>query len=195
MLDFLSMKHPVTFDLGGVLTYAIYAHEGQLRDYTGEHYVNHPTAVAKILMQHGANEQDGELEVFGALLHDAVEDSNGKVTLESIMDRFGPIDPVRAAELVEIIRYTTKISKKEDGNRARRIAIDAAHYASGGEKSQNIKVADLLHNLPEMAKHNPEFAKKYLLEKEALLKVLTKAKPSLRKEAEELIERLKIELL
>lgn len=191
MIDILSMDRPVKFDFDGVLTYAFYAHEGQVRDFTGEPYVSHPIAVAKILIAHGAD----ELEVFGALLHDAVEDSKGKVTLESIMERFGPLDKSKAEELVEIVRFVTKISKKEDGNRARRIAADAAHYASGGEKSQNIKIADFLHNLPEMAKNNREFAKKYVLEKEALLKVLTKARPSLRQEAEVLIASLKKELL
>ena len=191
MIDILSMNHPVKFDFDGVLTYAFYAHEGQVREFTGEPYVTHPIAVAKILIDHGAD----ELEVFGALLHDTVEDSKGKVTLESIRERFGAIDPIRAEELVDIVRFVTKISKKEDGNRARRIAADAAHYSAGGEKSQNIKIADFLHNLPEMAKSNREFAKRYVLEKEALLKVLTKARASLRQEAEVLIARLKQELL
>ena len=191
MIDTLSMNYPTKFNFGGVLAYAMYAHSGQVRNFTGEPYVTHPIAVAKILIAHGAD----ELEVFGGLLHDAVEDSKGKVTLESIMERFGALDHIRAEELVDIVRYVTKVSKKEDGNRARRIAADAAHYALGGEKSQNIKIADFLHNLPEMAKSNREFAKKYVLEKEALLKVLTKARPSLRVEAEALISRLKVELL
>ena len=191
MTDKMSMTAPVKFDFDWVLMYAVYAHEGQVRDFTGEPYVTHPMAVAKILIAHGAD----ELEVFGALRHDAVEDCNGKGTFESIVDVFGKFDLEKAKELAEIVRYTTKISKKSDGNRARRIAADAAHYAAGGEKSQNIKIADFLHNLPEMARNNREFTKKYLLEKEALLKVLTKAKASLRQEAEVLIAKLKQELL
>ena len=63
--------------------FAIKAHEGQTRKYTGEPYVVHPMAVARTLEVNG---MDGDT-IAAALLHDVVEDTD--VTAKDIMREFG----------------------------------------------------------------------------------------------------------
>ena len=48
-------------------------------------YVSHLLAVAGLVIEHGANED----EVIAALLHDAIEDQGGAPTREAIRARFG----------------------------------------------------------------------------------------------------------
>lgn len=59
------------------------AHEGQFRKGSGQPYIEHPAAVAKILTDMGAPED----VICAGWLHDTVEDTD--VTLEQVISEFG----------------------------------------------------------------------------------------------------------
>ena len=68
------------FTLFEAYEFATAAHEGQVRKYTGEPYVNHPFAVAESVADH----VDDKVAIAAAVLHDTVEDT--AVTLEEIAE-------------------------------------------------------------------------------------------------------------
>ncbi|MCD6176459.1 MAG: bifunctional (p)ppGpp synthetase/guanosine-3',5'-bis(diphosphate) 3'-pyrophosphohydrolase, partial [Candidatus Cloacimonetes bacterium] len=78
---------------------ANYAHEGFFRK-SGEPFVYHPLEVTKIL----ASLKLDTTTLISGILHDSVEDSNGKVTLKDIENEFG-------TEVARIVDGVTKVSK------------------------------------------------------------------------------------
>lgn len=141
-----------------------------VRKYTGRPYIEHPKAVARIV----ATVPHTPEMIAAALLHDVVEDTG--VTLDLILGEFGP-------EVGSLVYWLTDRSKPEDGNREKRKAIDRAHSAAAPPAAQTIKLADLIDNTATINQHDPEFAKVYRKEKEALLRVMDKGDPSLMKRA------------
>lgn len=144
------------------LQFAVKAHEGQVRKYTGEPYVLHPIMVMKYVKVIGC----GEPVQVAALLHDVVEDT--PVTLAEIEKEFGYV-------VAELVAFCTEVSSPAYGNRAQRKKLDADHYASGPAAAQTIKVADLIDNGVSIKEHDPSFWRIFKREKEYLLSVLTKA--------------------
>ena len=67
------------------LIYATRLHATQVRKASDVPYVAHLLAVAAIVLEHGASED----EAIAALLHDAVEDQGGPATREEIRQKFG----------------------------------------------------------------------------------------------------------
>ena len=115
------------------------AHEGQRRK-SGEPYIFHPIAVAKIV----ANDIGlGGVAIASALLHDVVEDT--EVTHEEIYERFGE-------KISRIVRGLTKIQKLQGEN----ISIQAENFRkmiltlNDDVRVILIKLADRLHNMQTM---------------------------------------------
>ena len=148
------------------VVFATKAHGDQKRRYTGEPYIVHPIEVAQIVLMAGLPEE----AVAGAVLHDTVEDTD--TTIETIRSEFG--DAVAA-----IVWETTDISRKEDGNRKARKALDREHLARASHLGQSVKCADFLSNTPSIVEHDPNFAKTYLREIRETLGVLVRAHPPL----------------
>lgn len=140
---------------------------GQIRKYSGEPYIVHPVAVANILVMHGNPTQD---MVVASLLHDTVEDTN--TTLHEIIQEFG-------VSVADLVYWLTDVAKPEDGNRAKRMAINRDHIAKAPAAAQTIKAADIIHNVKSIVKYNKGFAYKYVPEKRDVCRVLTKADPAL----------------
>lgn len=116
--------------------FAAEAHKDQRRK-TGEPYIFHPIAVAKIV----ANEIGlGATSIAAALLHDVVEDTN--YTLDDIKELFGE-------KITKIIDGLTKISilNRQD------VSIQSENYKkllltlSEDVRVILIKIADRLHNM------------------------------------------------
>ncbi len=157
--------------------YAMAAHAavGQRRKYTGEPYIVHPAEVASIVASvHGATPE----MVAAAWLHDVVEDTG--VTYTDIHMSFGP-------EIAQLVSWLTDVSRPEDGNRAKRKAMDREHTAQAPAEAQTIKLADLISNSRSIMQHDPEFARTYLEEKRLLLEVLTKGDRGLHARASEFV--------
>ena len=123
------------------LDVAIDAHKEQYRK-SGEPYIFHPLAVAKIAAEKIGLDSIG---IASALLHDVVEDS--KYTIEDIESRFGET-------VAKIVSGLTKISKlKKD----KILSIQAENFRkmlltlNDDVRVILIKIADRLHNMQTMS--------------------------------------------
>jgi GTP pyrophosphokinase len=122
------------------LDVAIDAHKDQYRK-SGEPYIFHPLAVAKIAAEKIGLDSIG---IASALLHDVVEDS--KYSIEDIESRFGET-------IAKIVSGLTKISKlKKD----KILSIQAENFRkmlltlNDDVRVILIKIADRLHNMQTM---------------------------------------------
>lgn len=150
--------------------FATKAHEGQKRKYSGEPYIKHPIAVAKIV----ATVDHDEFMIAAAFLHDTVEDT--EVTIEEILDIFGE----EVAELVDGLTNKTVLA---DGNRAARKEMDRLRLQETSSKVHTIKTADLIHNSVSFMTEGGDFGKLWMDEKHELLKVLIKGNKKLHTKA------------
>ena len=159
-----------------VYAFAKEAHGDQKRKYTLEPYIAHPVAVARIVQQY-----DGSIDMLcAALLHDTVEDT--AITFMDIETEFG-------WGIMNLVRQLTDVSKKSDGNRSIRKAIDCQYLAGASPDAQTIKLADLIHNTGSIVDNDKQFAEIYLMEKSNLLAVLLKGDKRLHKLAMEVTNR------
>lgn len=156
--------------------FAIERHGTQMRKYTGEMYWSHLADVASIVGIKGPYYEYHEAIV--AWLHDVVEDT--PTTIEEVEELFG----VRVAQDVESL--TDRLVAK-DGNRAFRKNAYKDKIAQSSMSAHNVKVADLISNTSSIVEHDRGFARIYLEEKLALLKILTKAREDLRLQAFEIL--------
>lgn len=150
------------------------AHEGQVRKYTGEPYINHPVEVARIV----AGVTDDCECICAALLHDTVEDCG--VTKDQLVKEFG-------YSIAEMVMQLSDVSRPEDGNRTIRKRIDCEHTAKAWPKTKTVKLADLISNTSSICEHDKDFARVYLKEKCALIKVLTDGDKSLLAKCKEIL--------
>ncbi len=123
------------------LRFARRVHFGQHRKQTGEQFVEHPIAVARLLTESG---YDGPL-ISAAYLHDVVEKTN--VELDEIRERFGP----SVAELVDCLSEDPEIAGYGERKRALRRGI----LESGGDPVI-IYAADRVVNIRDWRKVAPE---------------------------------------
>lgn len=156
----------------------------QKRKYTGEDYYNHPEEVATIVHQALGDACTAEI-IAAALCHDLVEDTG--MTLEFIRLNLNE-------EVATLVEMLTDVSKPEDGNRATRKEIDRQHTAQASPQAKTIKLADLISNSQSIVKHDKEFAKVYIKEKELLLEVLKEGDAKLYARAQQIVVDAKREL-
>jgi guanosine-3',5'-bis(diphosphate) 3'-pyrophosphohydrolase len=137
--------HPepdVSSELGtAALRFARRVHLGQHRKQTGEQFVEHPIAVANLLLASG---YDGPL-ISAAYLHDVVEKTD--VELDEIRERFGP----DVAGLVDCLSEDPEIH----GYGARKRALRKRIMESGGDPVI-IYAADRVANMRDWRKIAPE---------------------------------------
>lgn len=115
---------------------AVEAHEGQMRK-TGEPYIIHPIAVARIVTEElelGAN------PIMAAFLHDVVEDT--PYTIEDIRRRFG--DDVAFLVVVVTKQKKEKYDKSKQVDNYRQILASVQYDV----RAILVKLADRLHNMP-----------------------------------------------
>jgi|TARA_B110000196_G_C21004173_1_gene594483 (p)ppGpp synthase/HD superfamily hydrolase len=144
-----------------VLDFAVEAHTGQTRKYTGEDYIVHPMAVADMVERHGGD----EVQVCAALLHDVVEDT--PVTNDDIRDNFGD-------DIAIMVQWLTDTSKPSDGNRRIRKGIDAKRLAEAPAEAQFVKLADMIDNASTIFRFDKAFTKQFKKEMAHLVEVMTK---------------------
>ena len=123
------------------LRFARRVHLGQHRKQTGEQFVEHPIAVARLLIDSG---HDGPM-ISAAYLHDVVEKTD--VELDEIRERFGP----EVASLVDCLSEDPEI----DGYGARKRALRKRIIESGGDPVI-IYAADRVANMRDWRKVAPE---------------------------------------
>jgi (p)ppGpp synthase/HD superfamily hydrolase len=127
--------------LFAALSFAADKHRDQRRkDRDSSPYINHPIALADVLVRHGA----ADLTVLqAALLHDTIEDT--ETTPDEIEARFGP--EVRA--LVEAVTDDKRLPK------AVRKQLQVDHAASLSDSAKLIKLADKICNVADVARAPP----------------------------------------
>jgi GTP pyrophosphokinase len=123
------------------LRFARRVHLGQYRKQTGEQFVEHPIAVARLLMDAG---YDGPM-IAAAYLHDTVEKTG--VEIDEIRERFGP----DVAGLVACLTEDPEI----DGYAERKRALREGILGSGGDPVI-IYAADRVANMRDWRKVAPE---------------------------------------
>jgi GTP pyrophosphokinase len=123
------------------------AHEGQKRK-SGEPYITHPIAVAKILADLGI----GPTTIAAALLHDTVEDTD--YSLEMLQKDFGD-------EIALLVDGVTKLDKVKFGENAQAETVRKMVVSMSKDiRVLVIKLADRLHNARTWGFVEPEKAKK-----------------------------------
>jgi GTP diphosphokinase / guanosine-3',5'-bis(diphosphate) 3'-diphosphatase len=123
------------------LRFARRVHLGQHRKQTHEQFVEHPIAVANLLIESG---YDGPM-ISAAYLHDVVEKTD--VELDEIRERFGP----NVAALVDCLSEDPEI----EGYGARKRALRKRILESGGDPVI-IYAADRVANMRDWRKVAPQ---------------------------------------
>ncbi|MEZ5141916.1 MAG: bifunctional (p)ppGpp synthetase/guanosine-3',5'-bis(diphosphate) 3'-pyrophosphohydrolase [Acidimicrobiales bacterium] len=116
------------------------AHREQTRK-SGEPYIHHPLAVAKIVAGYGLD----DVTVAAALLHDAVEDTG--VTLDDLTADFGP-------DVAAIVDGVTKLDRVKFASKEAQQAATVRKMLVAMAKDLRvliIKLADRLHNMRTLA--------------------------------------------
>jgi (p)ppGpp synthase/HD superfamily hydrolase len=143
--------------------FAAMKHAGQTRKYTGEPYIVHPTAVAEMVKLAGGD----EAAIAAAFLHDTLEDTD--TSFSELAAEFGTEIANLVNELTD--HFTPTFFPKL--NRAARKMLETERLATISKKAKMVKLADIADNTASIVAHDPAFAKVYLVEKAAMLKVLT----------------------
>ncbi len=133
------LRHFPQAEIAGVreaYNFAVEAH-GEQRRASGEPYVSHPLAVARILAELGLD----PIAVQAALLHDIPEDTD--YSLDDVEQRFGP-------EVAKLVDGVTKLSKfgartieEQQAESIRKMLLAMAEDI----RVVLIKLADRLHNM------------------------------------------------
>lgn len=111
LLDLLE-KNAKYYDIDKIkraYEYAAALHDGQFRQ-SGEPYISHPVAVAKIVAELGLDTDS----VCAALLHDTVEDCSDKTNLDTIRKMFGDDVAMLVDGLTKIIQV--QVADKEEAH-------------------------------------------------------------------------------
>ncbi|MEN9803569.1 MAG: pyrophosphokinae [Actinomycetota bacterium] len=135
-------RHPKTSTVAMVKAFEIarLAHANQTRR-SGEGYISHPLAVAKIVADIGLD----ETTIVAALLHDAVEDT--EITLADVEKEFG-------TEVAAIVDGVTKLERIQfDSKEAQQAATMRKMLVAMAKDLRVliIKLADRLHNMRTIA--------------------------------------------
>jgi len=117
------------------LTFASRLHAPQVRKGTTIPYISHLLAVAGLVLENGASED----EAIAALLHDAVEDQGGAAVREEIRRRFGD-------SVVQIIDGCTDADVIPKPPWRERKEKYIAHIRLASPSVRLVSAADKLHN-------------------------------------------------
>lgn len=183
-----------------VFAYAAHAAMGQKRKYTNEDYILHPMEVAedvfRLTMIEDPRFTDGTAratieQVIAAILHDVIEDTRKFVDKDGNLLK-DPYKVIRSGGIVRleegitghligkefgqtvrrITEGLTEVAMPWDGNRDSRVAMNKEHLAEQEPDVKTVKLADIKHNIKNIAFYDPSYAIRYIKEKRSYLEVL-----------------------
>ena len=114
---------------------------GDQRRKSGESYISHPLAVAKVVAEFGLD----DVAISAALLHDAVEDT--AVSLDQIVDEFGEAVAHVVDGVTKLDRVHFDSKEAQQAASVRKMMIAIAQDA----RVLIIKLSDRLHNMETIA--------------------------------------------
>jgi len=155
--------------------FAKQAHEGQLRKYTDEPYINHCERVAVNASNYMDSEHMADMVYTIAVLHDTIEDTD--VTFAHIATAFG----------TKVAWGVLALTEEGEGNRATRHARYNEKLGGSAEPIQIIKVFDMIDNCESLQELDPEWSQVYFREKHLTLKELTKVPQSLQQDLRDIL--------
>lgn len=150
-----------------LLEFVRQAHEGQVRNYTGEPYFNHVLNVAMASKFLALGFEIG-------LCHDLLEDT--KTTehqLRAILYSFYTMSETEfiVRGVIELTDVYTKESYPEL-NRKQRKELEFKRLSEVHPIVQSVKYCDLIDNMASIKYHDPKFYKVYVKEKKELISVM-----------------------
>ncbi len=160
-----------------VKMYADHAHGKQMRKYAHERYIVHPIRVMEIVRDYSTS-----LPVLSAaLLHDVLEDTS--VTQEEMKSFLDSVmDETSAGKTLSLVEELTDIYIKKNfpgmNRRARRMK-EAERLSHASPEAQTIKYADIIDNVTDIARHDPDFGLVFSRECKNLLTNMTQGDPTL----------------
>jgi (p)ppGpp synthase/HD superfamily hydrolase len=168
-------------DILRALAFAQKAHDGQIRKFSKEPYVNHPIHVYMLVGKYKTSKNQ-KLLAISSLLHDTVEDTS--VTLLDIANNFG----YQVAGIVEELTSDKQLSDElgKSSYLLQKI-LAMSNYALV------IKLCDRLSNCSDLSSSSLDFRQKYIKETKYLLhglkfaRVLTKTHKIIIKEIEKVL--------
>jgi len=122
--------------VSAAFAFASEAHQGQRRA-SGEAYVSHPLAVARILAELGLD----PVAVTAALLHDIPEDT--EYSLDDIEERFGADVARLVSGVTKLGKFSTLTHEQQQAENIRKMFLAMAEDI----RVVLIKLADRLHNM------------------------------------------------
>lgn len=164
--------------LGRVRGFAAKAHEGQVRKYSGEDFMEHPARVMELCREY----TDKVTVLAAALLHDVLEDTDTteREMLDFLTEAMGT---VQARKTLLLVKELTDEYTKEaypQWNRDKRKYMESERLRRISGDAQTVKYADLIDNIPDMTDKDPEFARRYLQEARVLIDKMIKGNEKLR---------------
>lgn len=157
------------------LLFALRAHEGQKRKYTGEAFIAHPIVVADAVSRVTA---DPEI-LAAAYLHDVVEKTD--TTIEQVQEVFG----ARVAALVtELTNVYTEQNYPEMPEPERKKA-ERARLRTISAEAKMVKLADVTANILDISQQNGPDAADLISAKEGIMLAVEDGEPRLRAAAHE----------
>jgi len=125
-------------------------HEGQIRKFTGEKYVQHPIRVAANAKRYGLSDN----AIMAGYLHDTVEDTDTK--LSEIRSMFGD-------EVADLVAELTldKTSYYDQESKTKYITNEINKMS---DEAFTVKLLDRLDNVYNLSEAPIKFGKKYSLE-------------------------------
>jgi (p)ppGpp synthase/HD superfamily hydrolase len=131
--------------------WAVRAHHGQFRKFSGQPYVEHPKRVAQIILRY---KESANLDTLlaAALLHDTLEDTS--TTTEDLFYEFGP----------EVTNLVVELSTPEEVTKDDKKKYLAQKMSGMTSYALVIKLADRLENCSDLRHTNKEFRRSYVKE-------------------------------
>jgi guanosine-3',5'-bis(diphosphate) 3'-pyrophosphohydrolase len=124
------------------LAFAAHKHRDQRRkDAEASPYINHPIALADVLVNEGAVTDEEVL--CAALLHDTVEDTD--TTHEELAEAFGP----------RIARIVAEVTDDKNLPKAERKRLQVEHAATISREAKLVKLADKICNVRDVVTRPP----------------------------------------
>ena len=133
------------------IEFSAIAHREEVRKGDGRPYILHPFNVMEIIRLVKRSSNPWMLG-SACMLHDVVENSNGKITLQDICDHFGFHITALVEELTTDDEECQKVGKPEYLSKK---MLGMSSYALA------IKLADRLHNVRDMVEMPVSFTQKY----------------------------------